>query len=351
MTVIARYPVAESGLPAGWHLKEARPADTPDILAFLTAAPRLTGKKFGATLPDIDALIASAWPGEAKILRGLGGAGAGGIEALSVLHSPHGEQPEILSTLLTRPDLPLPLADHLLLDQIRAFDRIGRSLGPGAFLRFIQGDRQEAVVRALLHRGARIETRFYRLRRSLAYDDETALDRAAVPGFRLLPWADVLACGLSEAVRQLQYDTFREHFGNMSKTREDWPGFIGNPGFARDYSFALTREGNSEVVGYALASFYSDDSGPGFETLPHIDYIGVAKEFRGQGLAKLILQKFWLEALRRGHRAVSLGSDIFNRTGSVWLYLGQGYAPVEHQASYRFDLGDEALLRATGARG
>ncbi|NPD14864.1 GNAT family N-acetyltransferase [Xinfangfangia sp. D13-10-4-6] len=346
MTLIPKHPMPAHQLPPGWQLSLVRPADIPELIAFLTATPRLAGKKSGAAPRDIEELIASAIPGEAQILRGPGGS----VAALSLLHSQHGDAPEILSTLLTLPDLVQPLADHLLAAQLGAFQRHGAALGPAAHLRFIQGDRQQPVVQALLRHGARIETRFYRFRRSLAFDDEGALARAFVPGYRLLSWAEALESGLSEAVRQLQYTTFKEHFGNMSKTAADWPHYIGNPAFAPDFSFALIHEASGAVAGYALASLYTDDSGPALETLPHIDYIGIRPDLRGQGLAKLILQKFWLEALLRGHQAVSLGSDIFNRTGAVWLYLGQGYAPVEHLAAYRFDLTDAAILRAAASQ-
>ncbi|WP_019969836.1 hypothetical protein [Mycobacterium sp. 141] len=64
----------------------------------------------------------------------------------------------------------------------------------------------------------------------------------------MLSWPDVLDGGFAEQVRQLQYETFSEHFGNMSKTPQRWQHHLESSSFNPDFSPAAVDD-RGEVVG------------------------------------------------------------------------------------------------------
>jgi ribosomal protein S18 acetylase RimI-like enzyme len=134
----------------------------------------------------------------------------------------------------------------------------------------------------------------------------------------------------------VQYNTFLEHFGNMSKTRELWDHHLHSRLFTPDFSVAAVTA-DDEVVGYVLGSTYTAGSVGNEERSAHTDYIGVRRDRRRQGIAELLLKKVWLAALQRGLTVASLGTDINNRSKAHLLYARLGYVAVEHQSAYRID--------------
>ncbi|MFN1222350.1 hypothetical protein, partial [Enterococcus faecium] len=88
------------------------------------------------------------------------------------------------------------------------------------------------VIEALQRRGARREAQFIRTRKPLDDVGLAQLEGATIDGLRVLSWPEVLRHGHSESVRRLQYDTFAEHFGNMSKTPEGWEHHLHSRAFA-----------------------------------------------------------------------------------------------------------------------
>src|SRR4051794_5924579 len=142
--------------------------------------------------------------------------------------------------------------------------------------------------------------------------------------------------GRGEQVRQVQYETFLEHFGNMSKTPELWQHHIESQAFTPDFSLAAIDE-VGEVVGYVLGSTYITGVGSSEERSAHTDYIGVRRDQRRRGIAEFLLKKIWLAALRRGLAVASLGTDINNRSNAHLLYRRLGYVAVENQFAYRID--------------
>ena len=142
--------------------------------------------------------------------------------------------------------------------------------------------------------------------------------------------------GLLEQVRRLQYNTFLEHFGNMSKTPELWDHHLHSRLFTPDFSVAAVTD-DEEVVGYVVGSTYTAGPAGTEERSAHTDYIGVRRDRRRQGIAELLLKKVWLAALQRGLTVASLGTDINNRSNAHLLYARLGYVAIEHQSAYRID--------------
>lgn len=315
-----------------WPLTPLGIHDYSDIADFLASTGGLGGRKFAADSRDVAEQLDSVLAGSAVVLRDE----LGRVRGYSALHQPHGSQPELLADFVFDPDTPPNIVDDVVGSAVSRL-HIAAEWLPGAFLRAIAGADQQAAVDGLLARGARKEADFIRTRKPLHDEDITVLANAAIADVEMLSWSEVIDRGLSEDVRRLQYDTFLEHFGNMSKTPEDWRHHIHSRSFAPDFSLGAVDVNTGEVVGYALGSVYTAGAGAGEEHSAHTDYIGVRQDWRRRGLGELLLRKIWLAARRRGLLLASLGTDVNNRSNAHLLYRRLGYIAVEQQSAYRID--------------
>nr|WP_322789664.1 GNAT family N-acetyltransferase [Mycolicibacterium septicum] len=299
------------------------------IADFLATTPGLGGRKFAADSRDIAEQLGGVYPGSAVVLLD----GEGAVAGYAALHRPDGAEPEVLGDFVFGPHAPA--------DAVRAIvdgtvDQFGRVAVPGAYLRVFIGADQAVTIDALLARGARQERRFASTRKSLRDEDPVALAEAGIASITILSWPQVLADGLAEQVRQVQFDTFREHFGNMSKTPQRWEYHLASRAFTPDFSLAAVDD-DGVVVGYVLGSTYTSGSGADEIRSAHTDYIGVRADRRKAGTAELLLRKLWLAALRRGFTHASLGTDIANASNAHLLYARLGYRTVRDEYAYRID--------------
>ncbi|ORB28473.1 GNAT family N-acetyltransferase [Mycolicibacterium parafortuitum] len=314
-----------------WQLTPATSHDHPLIADFLATTDGLAGRKFAADSRDVAEQLSGAYPDAVTVVRD----GTGRIRGYAALHQPHGLQPEIVADVVLDPDAPPNLADGVVEDLVARF-RTESAAIPGSFLRTFIGDAQTPVIDALTRRGAVREGQFIRTRKPLGDEDPAALAAASRDGITVVRWPEVISRGLGEQVRRLQYDTFLEHFGNMSKTPEAWQHHIHSRLFAPDFSIAALDD-RGDVVGYVLGSVYTAGTGTSEERSAHTDYIGVRADQRRSGIAELLLRKIWLAALSRGLTVASLGTDIHNRSNAHLLYARLGYVAVEFQSAYRIE--------------
>ncbi len=312
-----------------WSVTPARTADHPLIADFLATTHGLSGRKFAADSRDVAEQLGSAL--EANVLRDA----RGRVRGYAALHHPHGAEPEIIGDFVIDPDVPSDIIDDVVRTSVHRFEREAATI-PGAFLRVIIGSNQPVVIDALNRRGAEREAEFIRTRKPLYGEDPAALEQVAAPGITVIGWPEVIERGLGEQVRRLQHGTFLEHFGNMSKSPEDWEHHITSRAFTPDFSIAALDEAGA-VVGYVLGSAYTAGVAGADERSAHTDYIGVRPDLRRHGIGEVLLKKIWLAALRRGLTVASLGTDINNRSKAHLLYRRLGYVAVEQQAAYRID--------------
>jgi ribosomal protein S18 acetylase RimI-like enzyme len=314
-----------------WFVTPASSHDHPAIADFLATTADIGGRKFAADSRDVAEQLSGALPGAVVLLRDEPGR-VRGYAALSV---PHGLEPELLADFVFDPAAPASVVDEIVGATVDRFGRESAAI-PGAYLRAFVDDGARATIAALTRRGAGREGQFVRTRKSLQDEDRRQLESAAVEGLTILRWPEVVTRGLLEQVRRLQFDTFLEHFGNMSKTPEVWQHHIESRLFTPDFSIAAVDE-DQEVVGYVLGSTYTAGSAGADERSAHTDYIGVRSDLRRHGIGELLLKKIWLAALQRGVTVASLGTDIHNRSNAHLLYARLGYVAVEHQSAYRID--------------
>lgn len=322
--------VYESGV-GSWSTAAVTPLDFPHIADFLATTAGIAGRKFAADSRDVAEQFGGAFPGGVTAVRD----GAGRVRGYAALHRPHGLQSELLADFVFDPATPVPVVDDAVASVVARFAREAAVI-PGAFLRSFIGTDQPAARDAVICLGATEEGRFIRTRKPLGGADIDELAALTLPGLTLLSWPEVLDRGLAEQVRRLQYDTFLEHFGNMSKTPEIFAHHIASRSFTPDFSNAVIDAGG-DVVGYVLGSTYTYLAGAGEERSAHTDYIGVRRDQRRAGIGEFLLRKVWLAALRRGLTIASLGTDINNASKAHLLYERLGYVAVERQSAYRID--------------
>ena len=316
-----------------WSAVNTTALDHPRIADFLATTAGLGGRTFAADSRDVAEQLASAYPDSVVTVLDA----AGRVRGYAAVHRPHGREPEVLADFVFDPATPNWVLDDVVDVTVDRFERESSSL-PGAYLRSFVGSDQRRVIEKLERRGAVREGRFIRARKSLAGEDVDSLQAAGITGLRVLSWPSVVHQGLSEQVRRLQFDTFAEHFGNMSKTPDAWHHHLRSRSFTPDFSVAAVDD-SGEVVGYVLGSTYTAGPTGAQEISAHTDYIGVRRDHRRRGIAELLLAKIWLAALRRGLSIASLGTDVDNKSKAHLLYARLGYVAVEHSAAYRIDRG------------
>lgn len=225
-----------------------------------------------------------------------------------------------------------------------------RHAPPGSepYLRLVTGTGQSSLIGALENAGALVDARFLRLRRDIRESPAELEQKSTLSGVQILTWEEVEADGLLDDVRRLQYRTFLEHWGNLSKDEEAWSHHLSSRVFAPDFSVAAVVDdavGHRRVVGYGLASVYRYPQEGTTEVSSHIDYIGVDPAFRKQGIAEALLATSWRLTLNKGWSVASLGVDVDNASRALSLYLKLGYESVEDRVAYRIaarDLSDDA---------
>ncbi|BBX91785.1 GNAT family N-acetyltransferase [Mycolicibacterium boenickei] len=314
---------------AGWTVTEATPRHHPLIADFLATTPGLGGRKFAADSRDVAEQLSGVYPGSAVVLLDT----AGTVAGYAALHRPDGAEPEVLGSFVFGSHAPAEAVRAIVGD---AVGRFGRVAVPGAYLRVFIGADQAVTIDALAAHGARRERQFASTRKALIDEDPDALAEARIESITILSWPEVVAAGLTEQVRQVQFDTFREHFGNMSKTPQRWEHHLASRAFTGDFSLAAIDD-DGAVVGYVLGSTYTSGAGADEIRSAHTDYIGVRADRRKAGVAELLLRKLWLAALRRGFTHASLGTDIANASNAHLLYQRLGYRTVGDEYAYRID--------------
>ncbi len=314
-----------------WTVTPATPIDHALIADFLATTVGIAGRKFAADSRDVAEQFDDTLPDALLVVRDE----AQHVRGYAALHEPHGQAPEFLADFVFDPATARPIVDDTVAAVVARFARESAAV-PKAYLRSFIGPTQQTALDALIRLGATEEGRFIRTRKPLDAEDIDDLQALTLPGLTLLSWPEVIERGLTEQVRTLQFDTFLEHFGNMSKTPEAFAHHIESRSFTTDFSSAVV-DGAGEVVGYVLGSTYTHRTGGGEERSAHTDYIGVRADQRKRGIGEFLLRKIWLAALRRGLSIASLGTDINNASNAHLLYARLGYVAVEHQSAYRID--------------
>ena len=118
------------------------------------------------------------------------------------------------------------------------------------------------------------------------------------------------------AAYQVIEDAFSEWPGRDPEPYDDWiADTLRRPGFSAEQLLLAVR--GEEIVG---ALVLVDDGDEGF-----VDQLAVAREHRGRGLARALLERAFALTRERGRPSCVLSTD--SRTGALGLYEHVGMAP------------------------
>jgi ribosomal protein S18 acetylase RimI-like enzyme len=134
-------------------------------------------------------------------------------------------------------------------------------------------------------------------------------------------------------VHRIDKISFSEHWGWADYPYDDWWEYwSARPSRDPEGWWVLTVDGEPAAICLLDESRASRNEG-------YVAVLGVLKEFRGRGLAQLLLRRAFVHYRDLGRTATLLGVDATNTTGAVALYEKVGMAPVLVMEAYELELG------------
>jgi mycothiol synthase len=141
----------------------------------------------------------------------------------------------------------------------------------------------------------------------------------------LPPGMAVVAAGgtdeLRRVVHQVDRDSFSEHWGWADYPYDDWwAHWKVRDSFDPDDWWLLTVDGRPAAICLLGENRAALNEG-------YVNILGVLKEYRGRGIAQLLLRRAFVHYRDLGRSATLLGVDATNTTGAVALYEKVGMSP------------------------
>ena len=159
------------------------------------------------------------------------------------------------------------------------------------------------------------------------------LSDAPIPaGYQSLAIADVDL----EALRVLKNRCFADHWGSSARSPIEWQEYLTAESM-RPALGEVIADMSGELVAYQLTSAFPQDT----DTVGHVLWVqnlGVHREHRNRGLARLLLERHLIRAQADGYEGSMLGVDAESLTGANKLYESVGYK--HHSGAVRYILGD-----------
>lgn len=117
--------------------------------------------------------------------------------------------------------------------------------------------------------------------------------------------------------------SFAEHFGWVQIGFDEWHERVDSAA-----SDDWTQLQVAYVDGVPVAMVFGHNGFVEDEGCGYVRNIGVLDEFRGRGLARLLLQQAFADDVERGRQGTLLHVDTNNTTPALDLYVGVGMRPV-----------------------
>jgi ribosomal protein S18 acetylase RimI-like enzyme len=186
-----------------------------------------------------------------------------------------------------------------------------------------------AYIAILRSRGMRPVRRFYRMRIDSGSALIPAVAQALPDGVEIVTAHDDATLRI---VHRVDMAAFADHWGHTDYTYEHWIAFVSILSPDPDDWWLLTVEGEPAAI--CLLDDRKALQGEGY-----IAVLGVLRDFRGRGLAQLLLHRAFLHYRDLGRQATSLNVDATNTTGAVTLYEKVGMSSVLVREAYEHSLG------------
>ena len=134
------------------------------------------------------------------------------------------------------------------------------------------------------------------------------------------------------AVYEAETEAFRDHWGFVEPTELDWKRFLEEE--HSDPSLWKVAWASDAVVGQ-VRSFVNEAENVQYDRLRGwTEDISTHREYRGQGIARALINASLLELRGRGFIEAALGVHVENPHGAFRLYEGLGYRIVYREAVY-----------------
>ena len=162
----------------------------------------------------------------------------------------------------------------------------------------------------------------------------------ATPDAVLDPGLELVTFGpaLHEPVRLAHNAAFRDHWGSEPRDEEAWGFVVKDPQARPDLSGVVLDRSNGTVAGYQLATHDAEAALiRGFRE-GYTELLGVRREFRGRGIAQVLLADAMRRFAAAGMDVASLDVDSENPTGALALYLKLGYTAVNRSMAWDKEL-------------
>ena len=163
---------------------------------------------------------------------------------------------------------------------------------------------------------------------------QTAPEAVLDPGLELVTFGPAL----HEPVRLAHNAAFRDHWGSEPRDEEAWGFVVNDPQARPDLSGVVLERSTGTVAGYQLATHDAEAAlARGFRE-GYTELLGVRREFRGRGIAQVLLADAMRRFAAAGMDVASLDVDSENPTGALALYVKMGYAAVNRSMAWDKEL-------------
>ncbi|MET8050077.1 GNAT family N-acetyltransferase [Streptosporangium sp. NPDC005286] len=169
----------------------------------------------------------------------------------------------------------------------------------------------------------------------MALDLSAELPEVSLPdGLRIVTYRD----DLEDAVREVRNRSFVDHWGSVQHTPESWRNtVVGVKVFRPDGSF-VALDASGESVGVLLTHYFEADTEATGVREAWIQIIGTLREWRGRGVASVLLAHALREFRAQGYDKAGLGVDADNPTGALGIYTRAGFEIAHRTADYGLPL-------------
>lgn len=140
----------------------------------------------------------------------------------------------------------------------------------------------------------------------------------------------------SEPSRLVINAAFRDHWGSQPTSREDWQASERLAAFRPDLGtvvVATLPDGSEEVAGVLTVEVNEEEWEPNGFTFGYIEVLGVARTWRGRGIAQALLARTFAALRAEGFERAVLDVDSESPTGADGLYARAGFHELARSVS------------------